>query len=220
MSRQARVRASSVHTRGHETHAGGSSGWCNADRTQESWLEVRRGHIGIERIGRTVQMPVAETNDVLIDAARRQREHPSFGRSEEIRDEVADLHDREVMTRRIETKREKIVNVVVGLAARREDRPNPARCDDRHVAADWIVAYDTSDRSAKRDAPMGRTERAADPEPPAATRARCDAARHPGRIHDARPDRSRASRCEVRIGEKTFEHERDVSRAAGRWVVA
>src|SRR5438128_11833267 len=113
MSRPAGVRASSARTRGHETHPGDSSECCNAGRTQESWLEVRRGHIGIERIDRALQIVVAEANDVLIDAARRQREHPSFRRGEKIRAEVADLHDREVMTRRVETEREKIVNVVV-----------------------------------------------------------------------------------------------------------
>src|SRR6267378_2834203 len=122
------------------------------------------------------------------------------------------------MTRRVETKREKIVNVVVRLAARREDRPNSTRRDDRDVAADRITAYDTSDRSAKRHIPIGRTERAADGELHAAALARCNAARHGGRIYDARPDRGRASRCEVRIGEKTFQHEGHVTRAAGRRV--
>src|SRR5256885_2263823 len=155
---------------------------------KESWLEARRGHIGIERIDRALQIAVAEANDVLIEAARRQREHPSFRRGEKIRDEVADLHDREVMTRRVETEREKIVNVVVRLAARREDRPNSAGRDDRDVAADWVIVEDTSDRSAKWDAPVRRTESAADRELHTAPLARCNATRHPGWIHDARSD--------------------------------
>src|SRR3989441_13053177 len=113
MSRLAGVRASPAHMRGPKTDSGDSSECCNGRRMQESWLEARRGHIGIERIDRALQIAVAEANDVLIYAARRQREHPSFRRREKVRDEVADLHDREVMTRRVETKRVKIVNVVV-----------------------------------------------------------------------------------------------------------
>src|SRR5256886_13246192 len=164
MSRPAGMRASPAHMRGPQTDPGDSSECCNGRRMQERRLEVRRGHIGIERIDRALQMPVAEANDVLIDAAWRQREHPSFGRGEEIRDEVADLHDREVMTRRVETKCLKVVNVVVRLAASREYRPDSARRDDRDVAADRIIAYDTRDRSAKRHVPLGRTASAADGE--------------------------------------------------------
>src|SRR5438552_1627436 len=164
MWRPAEVRASSAHTRGGETHPADSSECCNGRRIQKRWLEVGRGHVGIERIDRALQVPVAEADDVLIDPAGRQRQDPALGCGEEIRYEVADLHDREVMTRGVETKREKVVNVVIRLATRREDRPNSARRDDRNVAADWIIADDTSDRSTERDGPVERTERTPDGE--------------------------------------------------------
>ena len=214
---------------------------------QESWLEIRRGHIGIERIDRALQIAVAEANDVLIDAARRQREHPSFGRREKVRDKVADLHDREVMTRRVETERVKIVNVVVRLAARREDRPNSAGRDDRvtdrrvfDVRCEALL-IDLRGKEAAYPDLTSRTSYAfthrvglyvheqnlngllvhsARCDGTNAPFARCHAARHRGRIHDARPDGGRLSRCEVRIGEKAFQHERDVARAAGRRVIA
>src|SRR3981081_4695735 len=102
----------------------GSSECCNGRRTQESWLEVRRGHVGIEWIDGALQIPVAEANDVLIDAARRQCEHPSFRRRNRVWDEIGERHDRKVMTRGVETKRKEVGNVVIGLAARREDRPD------------------------------------------------------------------------------------------------
>ena len=71
-------------------------------------------------------MPVAESHDVLIDPAGRQREDPALRRGEKIWNEVADLHDREVVTGRIEIERLKIPNEVVRLAAAGEDRTDAA----------------------------------------------------------------------------------------------
>src|SRR5439155_26646933 len=127
MWRPAEVRASSAHTRGGETHPADSSECCNGRRIQKRWLEVGRGHVGIERIDRALQVPVAEADDVLIDPAGRQRQDPALGCGEEIRYEVADLHDREVMTRRVETERSEVLKEGVGRAAWRQDRPNSAR---------------------------------------------------------------------------------------------
>src|SRR5438132_3538229 len=124
------------------------------------------------------------------------------------------------MARGVESKREKVVNVVIRPAPRREDRPNSARRDDGDVAADWIIADDPSDRSTERDRPVWRNERTADGELHAAFLAGGNAARHRVRIDEARPDRGRASRSEVRIREKALEHEGNVPGTAGRRVIA
>ena len=71
----------------------------------------------VEWIDRPLEIAVPEPDDVLIDAAGSQREDPAFRRREEVRHEVTDLHDRDVMTGRIETDRVKIPNEVVRLAA-------------------------------------------------------------------------------------------------------
>ena len=85
-------------------------------------------------------MEVTESRDVLIDAARRQREDPAFGGGEEIQNEVADLHDRKVVSRRVETERVKIANEVVRLTAGRDDRVYAARHHDRDVAPDRVIS--------------------------------------------------------------------------------
>ena len=88
---------------------------------------------------------VAESNYVLIHAAGRQRDNPLVRGGEEVRNEVADLHDGEIVTGRIEAEGHKIADEVIGLASAREDRPNTARCDDGDVAADRVSSQDAND---------------------------------------------------------------------------
>ena len=162
---------------------------------------------------------MTESHDVLIDPARRQREEPTLRGGEEIRYEVADLHDREVVTRGIETEREQIANEVVRLAARGEDRPNPARLHDRDVTTDRISSENSADGASKRRVALGRTECTADGKVNSGAFACGDTPRHPSGVDDARPDRGGAPRREVRMREEPFEHVGDVAGATGGGVV-
>ena len=69
---------------------------------------------------------MTQSHDVLIDTARCEGEKPAFRGREEIGNQIADLHNGEIVPRRIETECKEIANEVVRLSARREDRSNAA----------------------------------------------------------------------------------------------
>src|SRR5204862_4725517 len=51
---------------------------CTRSGLENYGLEVWRGHVGIERIDRSVEPSVSEPRDVLVDAAGREGEEPAL----------------------------------------------------------------------------------------------------------------------------------------------